>query len=187
MADEYKENPLENTNDLDKIYHTLNERASKLYKFVSLFQDYYTIPRDYDNSGRQMNMVEIHTITAIEENPGISITKLAEEQRRTKGAVSQIVAKLETKELIYKQRSEESAKHIGLYATEEGTKLSKAHKQFDIRQLQKTMKYLLRDCSEEELISFYKVIEHYNTLLEKGNQKQKEKNIEKDKNMIEKK
>ncbi|WP_068504372.1 MarR family transcriptional regulator [Paenibacillus kribbensis] len=58
------------------------------------YSDYIKATRDY-GTGDHINMVEVHTLTMIEENPGITAAKLALEWNRTKGAASQIVIKLE--------------------------------------------------------------------------------------------
>ncbi|WP_260399874.1 helix-turn-helix domain-containing protein [Peribacillus simplex] len=49
-------------------------------------------------------MVEVHTLTVIEENPGITVTEVALEWNRTKGPVSQIITKLEKRSLIIRKK-----------------------------------------------------------------------------------
>ena len=54
----------------------LLEKAEMLYKFVDLFMDYENTPRDY-GFGIEMNMAEVHMLSYIDANPGITITELA--------------------------------------------------------------------------------------------------------------
>lgn len=81
---------------VNNIFHQLNDRANLLYKFAMLYSDYVAENQDY-GTGDLISMVEVHTLTAIEDNPGISVTELALMWNRTKGAISQTVTKLEKK------------------------------------------------------------------------------------------
>ncbi|WP_076982523.1 MarR family transcriptional regulator [Bacillus siamensis] len=49
-------------------------------------------------------MVEVHTLSVIEENPGITVTEAALKRNRTRGAVSQIISKLEKRDLIIRKK-----------------------------------------------------------------------------------
>ncbi|WP_076983037.1 MarR family transcriptional regulator [Bacillus siamensis] len=51
-------------------------------------------------------MVEVHTLTVTEENPGITVTEAALKRNRTRGAVSQIISKLEKRDLIIRKKSQ---------------------------------------------------------------------------------
>ncbi|WP_235332679.1 hypothetical protein [Paenibacillus polymyxa] len=59
----------------DDKYHELDNKASIIYKFVMTYSDYIKAIRDY-GTGEEINMVEVHTLTMIEENPGITAAKL---------------------------------------------------------------------------------------------------------------
>lgn len=150
----------------------LIKRADILYKFVDLFSDYENTLRDY-GCGVKMNMAEVHMISAIESNPGITTTDLSELSRRTKGAVSQILSKLESKKYIIRVSDPSDAKKKLLFVTANGKKLSDAHNDFDIHALTKTFNYLLRDCTKDEIYTFYKVMNVYNNIMESGKRKQK--------------
>ncbi len=156
----------------------LLEKAEMLYKFVDLFSDYENTPRDY-GCGIEMNMAEVHMLSYIDANPGITITKLAQLSRRTKSAISQTVSKLEEKDFILRVPDKQDTKKKLLFVTANGKKLSDMHKKFDIQTLTKTFNYLLRDCTKDEIFTFYKVISVYNNIMEAGKRKrgrlQKEK------------
>lgn len=156
----------------------LLEKAEMLYKFVDLFMDYENTPRDY-GCGIEMNMAEVHMLSHIDANPGITITELAELSRRTKSAVSQIVSKLENKDFILRVPDKQDNKKKLLFVTANGRKLCDMHKEFDIQALTKTFNYLLRDCTKEEIFAFYKVVNVYNNIMEAG--KRKRERLQKEK------
>ena len=71
-------------------------------------------------TGVLMYRREIHTIQAIGRNPGINVTTLAEHMGVTKGAVSQIIKKLNKKGLVRKTHAIGNAKEAILELTELG-------------------------------------------------------------------
>jgi len=149
--------------EIDQIYARLSPRADKLYHFVMLYAEYIKEPRDYGN-GQLITMTEVHTLTLIEDNPGLTVSDLAKWWRLTKSAISQTIKKLEARGLVYKVRDENNAKILHLYATEEGVQLSTAHKLFDNMDIMQTSNDLLRTCTAEEIDIFYKVIDAYSKL-----------------------
>lgn len=151
--------------ELEQIFSQLNSRANKLYKFVMLYHDYITQQRDY-GTGQMINMVEVHTLTLIEETPGVTVTRLALLWNRTKGAVSQTIKKLEQKGYIYRQKEPDNAKEVHFFATPEGVALSNAHKAYDTRDITETMALLMRRHTAAELDTFYSVIDTYTALME---------------------
>jgi len=157
-----------NTKDpqsIDDIFNQLNLKANKLYKFVMLYHDLITATHDY-GTGHLINMVEVHTLTEIEENPGTTITELSQVWNRTKGAVSQTVSKLVKKGYVVRRKSKTNQKNILLYPTEEGTALSVAHKNYDTVDITKTLNVILKHCTMDEIDTFYKVIQCYTDILE---------------------
>ena len=81
---------------IDETYDHISVRADKLYQFVMHYHDYIYSARDYGN-GDPIKMVEVHTLSMIESNPGISVSELAQMWNRTKGTVSVNVSALEQK------------------------------------------------------------------------------------------
>jgi DNA-binding MarR family transcriptional regulator len=147
-------------------YHELNAKANIIYKFVMKYHDYIKTARDY-GTGEIINMVEVHTLTVIEENPGITVTEVALEWNRTKGAVSQIITKLEKRALITRKKEEGNAKNVHLYVTDKGKLLSKAHKDYDIKELTWADETLRKSYTPEEIDVFYKVMQKYTELLDR--------------------
>lgn len=161
-----------NTNDtyedsiIDETFHTLNERHNNIYQFVMRYNDYILSTHEYGD-GILLTMIEVHTLTYIEENPGVTVTQLAKYWNKTKAALSQTVSRLAEKGLVLKTKKEDNAKNVCLYPTELGIRLSKSHKLYDTLDITKTMGELKKECSVEEIEAFYKVISVYNKVIQK--------------------
>ena len=78
---------------IDMTFHTLNERHNAIYQFVMRYNDYILSTHDY-GEGIPMTMIEVHTLTYIEEHPGVTVTELAKYWGKTKGALSQTASRL---------------------------------------------------------------------------------------------
>lgn len=148
-----------------KNYDELNEKAGIIYKFVTLYSNYIKEPHDY-GTGEQIHMVEVHTLTLIADRPGITVTEVALEWNRTKGAASQIISKLEKRGLIMRKKQEGNAKTTHLYVTELGQELSDTHKKYDIDELTWALKRLKESFNDHEIDSFYRVMEKYTELVD---------------------
>lgn len=77
------------------------------------------IPKDY-GVGFLLYPSEIHTIAIIGLNPGINCMKLSTKMGVTRGATSQIVNRLEKKNLISKYKKEDNRKEVYLRLEELG-------------------------------------------------------------------
>ncbi|MEG1720339.1 MAG: MarR family transcriptional regulator, partial [Pseudoflavonifractor sp.] len=115
---------------IDATYTELNRYANEIYEFVIKYNEYIYQARDYGN-GDPMKMVEVHTLSMIEDHPGITVSELAKLWMRTKGTVSVNVSTLEQKGYIYRQKEGNNAKVVHLYLTPEGVELSTIHKSYD--------------------------------------------------------
>lgn len=150
---------------VNEIFKQLNDKANLLYKFVMLYSDYASEPQDY-GTGELVSMVLVHTLTAIEENPGISNSELAAMWNRTKGAISQTTTKLEQRGYIECRKGSDNAKNMYMYPTEKGVILSHAHKRYDSIEVSKTMDELLHaGCTYDEIDVFFKVVMKYIDIL----------------------
>jgi len=99
---------------------------------------------------------EIHMIKAIKQNEGIHVTGLANKLKVTKGAVSQIVMKLERKGLILKAKDISNQSRLVLRLTQKGetacTNHDKFHKMIDVM-----VNEIVKDSSEEN-VKFLKAV-----------------------------
>lgn len=151
---------------IDQTFHTLNERHNSIYQFVMRYNDYILSVHDY-GEGIPMTMIEVHTLTYIEEHPGVTVTELAKYWGKTKGALSQTASRLAEWGLITKEKKEDNAKNVCLYPTEQGVRLSRSHKLYDTLDITKTMGELRKECTPDEIDAFYKVLSVYNRVIQK--------------------
>lgn len=151
---------------LDSLYKTLNVRAEKLYDFVYYYNKYMQEAKDY-GTGIFISMPEVHILTSIEHEPGVTISQLSKKRNRTRSAISQTVKSLEKAGYIYKAKREKNNKELLLYPTEQGKALSRAHKLYDIADISNTTDALLKKCTVEDLDTFYRVLEIYLELFPK--------------------
>ncbi len=115
-------------------------------------------PRDY-GSGEYFNPVEVHMASYIADNPGISATTVARDWNRTKGAVSQIIKKLEEKGVICREKEQGNDKTICLYVTEKGARLDELHREYDTRNYERFLDVLENYFSEEDIQKTFAVLD----------------------------
>ncbi len=114
----------------EKLSISAYEFADLQYRFATMYRDNDKAHNDY-GTGDAYTQLEVHTVSQIEDNPGITVTEIAELNMRTKGAVSQIVTKLENKGLVRREKDPENPRRVCLYVTPLGLELSRRHKEFD--------------------------------------------------------
>jgi DNA-binding MarR family transcriptional regulator len=89
----------------------------------------------YYGTDEQLFEAEIHMIKSIKENEGIHVTGLAELLGVTKGAVSQIIMKLQKKDMIVKDTDPRNLSRLILRLTSKGETAyinhEKLHQEFD--------------------------------------------------------
>lgn len=152
--------------DINSAYKKLNARADALYEFVTLYHNYIYAHHTYENE--HFNMMEIHTLTFIDDSPGITATELSKICHKSKSAVSQVIKKLADSGHVIKRYKENNEKSVCLYATEKGRRLSSVHKAYDVADITQTTSYLIEACGEPDLDSFYRIIKKYSELLKSG-------------------
>jgi len=91
----------------------------------------HTPSRDF-GTGISMFRKEIHTLQAIGQHPKINITALADHMGVTKGAVSQMVAKLVKKGMVRKIYAEDNKKEVIMELTNLGWIGFRNHEKFHI-------------------------------------------------------
>lgn len=87
----------------------------------------------YYDTGQPLFEAEIHLIVAIQDNPGFHVAALANKFGVTKGAISQLVQKLERKGMVIKERAADNQSKILLNLTETGMVAYAAHTRFHMR------------------------------------------------------
>lgn len=150
---------------IDVLINDLNNRANIVYKHNWLFSEQTLRLGDY-GTGELITMVEVHTLTSIAKNEGITISELAKINNRTKGAISQLIKKLEKRGLIFKNKKENNGKNVHLFLTERGRVTSLSHEAYDRMEVTHITNELLKYCTMEEINHFYKVMEYRNRIME---------------------
>lgn len=115
-------------------------------------------PHDY-GTGDTFTSVETHIVKCIADHPGITVTELAYDYAKTKGAISQIIKKLVEKKLIIQQPSKEAGdKRIFLYLSPEGETLNRAHIAYDAAHAGETMNLVREQVTDEEFDTAFRVL-----------------------------
>ncbi len=116
-----------NNKNKTKISYTILRLATKLFEVDNKTR--------YYGMAQQLFEAEIHMIKAIKENEGIHVTGLADLLGVTKGAVSQIIMKLERKDMIIKDKDVSNQSRLVLRLTPKGevayVNHEKLHEKFD--------------------------------------------------------
>ncbi|MGE4484849.1 MAG: MarR family winged helix-turn-helix transcriptional regulator [Oscillospiraceae bacterium] len=115
---------------------------------------------DY-GTGEKYTSVEVHTLSYIICNYGITVTDLARDIGKTKSAISQMVKKLEGKGLIYRESDPTNDRKVILYATEAGIELHKMHKKYDTEVFGRSYKALIEMLSESEVNDAWTVLNEW--------------------------
>lgn len=126
-------------------------REKLSYTFLRVLLKFLELDRRTRRYGTDVQLfsAEIHMIKAIKENEGIHVTGLAGILGVTKGAVSQIIGKLEKKGMIMKERDADNQSRLMLKLTPKGETAhinhEKYHQDFD-----DLVKEVLKEASEQE-------------------------------------
>ena len=124
--------------------------ADDMYRFAITLMDFMKQPHDY-GTGEVLNMVEMHTIAMIADNPGICVSDVAQKWNRTLSAASRNVDRLYNKGYIRKEKLNGNKKNIHLYVTEKGQQLTDLHKAYDLNISLEFMKHITEIYSIEDL------------------------------------
>lgn len=135
------------------------EAVDILHKVSNLYTSTKT-PRDY-GTGDEYTSVEVHTLKEIADCPGITVTELAKDQGKTKGAISQILKKIESKGLIYRESDPTNDNKQLLYITPKGNILDKAHRDYDKIGFGESMDRVREIYTDEEIDIAFSVMESW--------------------------
>ncbi|ONI39877.1 hypothetical protein AN639_05665 [Candidatus Epulonipiscium fishelsonii] len=111
-----------------------NEAFYKLMDMINTVSDkivsYNKKPRQYGTEDT-LFVVEAHTIDKIGRDPDITVTQIAENMYKTKGAVSQTIDRLIQKDLLERTVNPEDTRKNILTLTEKGQTVYTHHKEKD--------------------------------------------------------
>jgi DNA-binding MarR family transcriptional regulator len=110
-------------------------------------------------TGEKLFASELHTIQAIGRKQGNTVTALCNRFGVTKGAVSQIISKLEKKNYVLKQRSKNDGKEINVSLTEKGRRVFESHEKLHEKMDRELLRFM-KTMSEDQLNAFLKMLAH---------------------------
>lgn len=112
-----------------------------------------------------LNTAAIHLIEVIGKHSDYNTTQIAEALGNTKGAVSQMTAKLERKGLIERQKNDANEKEVTFLLTESGKKVFDGHERLHAELYQRLEK-ILCEFSPEDIAKIKKAFEEINVCLD---------------------
>ena len=152
---------MDDSNSNSKYKFSFYEMSDIVERFV--YRNVENTELDF-GSGLKFNTIEIHILTGIANHPGITVTRLAEVWGRTKGAISQIVKKLEAKGFVYKEPDPKDRKAAHLFVSEEGMVHVRAHMSYDEESSRHTIETLGERFSKKDIESFFEILSVYNNI-----------------------
>ncbi|WP_308698699.1 MarR family transcriptional regulator [uncultured Thomasclavelia sp.] len=132
-----------------------------LEQLITVVDEGFDIMQEYANKPRQFNgimlyPVETQTLEIIGQNPGITASKIAKELKKTLSASSQILKKLEQKELVSRIKNPHNNREYNLYLTDVSKSIIDLHSELD-EMIYSRYQEDLKDLSNEEILNFIKV------------------------------
>lgn len=138
------------------IVQDLNQKVDAIYRHSALLERYSAISRDY-GEGVILTESEAHALGYVCEMGEATVTDLAQYSFRSKGTMSKMLKKLEEKGWVRRTKREGNRKWIYVSATEQGKRANVIHQAYDRAATSIMLEELLKNCSIEDIESFYKV------------------------------
>jgi len=131
-------------------------------KLSNKYQSLEKVPVDY-GIGKSLYHSERHMLDTIGNNPGMNVSELARDQGVTKGAVSQIVKKLEGKQVIQRYKQAENDKEVFMELTKLGEEIFSKHQRVNEETIIPLQAELLKYSDDKVyfLIEMFKWIDSY--------------------------
>lgn len=134
----------------------MKSKKNDLYQLIWHLQDVaYDLMTEYDGiphyyGDEFMYHTEGQVIDLIAQNPGITVTDIADITKKTTSACSQLVRKLKDRGCVEQIRNEKNNRKYNLLLTTAGKKIYEERKVFN-QKCQNIMNGVLAEFSEEEL------------------------------------
>lgn len=131
-------------------------------KLSNKYQALEKIPVDY-GAGKTLYHSERHMLDAIGDNPAMNVSEFARTIGVTKGAVSQVVKKLEEKQVVRRYKQAENDKEVFIELTNLGKDIYKKHKETNEESIIPLHDELLKYSDDKVyfLIEMFKWIDSY--------------------------
>ncbi len=121
-------------------------------------------PRDYGN-GELYTSAELHILKYLVEHPGITATQFALEWNKTRGAVVQMITKLEKAGLVYRSKETGNGRKVPIYPTEKGLELNELHRAYDTEAFGRVYRQLAEHFSDEAVQTTLDILQEYAEIL----------------------
>ena len=151
--------------------HTISEKADIMHRASSLYMA-SNIPIDY-GTGEMYTPVEVHMLKYIKDHPGKNVTQLSVEWDKSKAAISQMLKKMEQKELIYKENPIDNFRKQYFFVTGKGLELCRYHEDYDTKVFGETLQMLEEICTDDEIDICFSVLEKYAEVRQKNHYSKK--------------
>ena len=145
--------------------YTIPEKADIMHRAASLYMA-SNIPIDY-GTGEMYTPVEVHLLKYIKDHPGKNVTQLSMEWDKSKAAISQMLKKMEQKELLYKENPADNFRKQCFFVTEKGQRLYECHDNYDTKVFGQTLQMLRELCTDDEINICFSVLEKYTRVRQK--------------------
>ena len=127
--------------DMKERQESINRLTSAFERLVNVLSTGKKRARDY-GTGELIFTAEAHHISIIGRNPGITAREIVQKMGITKGAVSQVLRKLEEKDYIIKYPKPDNLREFCLNLTKKGQMAFKAHESNDQKLVESLSKHL---------------------------------------------
>lgn len=129
------------------------------YAILRLMTRYMQIDKKTQTYGTNVPIyhTEIHIVSAIAENPGIHVRGLAEYFRYSSASVSEVIRKLEKKNLVRKETYSKNRSRLSLYVTKKGELAHEEHQKYH-RMLEAMVEEELDGLTNEQINSFISLL-----------------------------
>ena len=143
----------------------LTNISFKIEQVINKYNQLAKQTREY-GKGMILNQSEIHTLTLIGEDPGINVVTIAKQRGITRGAVSQMIHKLNEKGLICKQVSPETDNEVCLSLTPMGLEAYNAHTKYH-EETDKLIQKQFENIPEDYEIFLIKILDQFEKTIDK--------------------
>ncbi len=139
-----------------ELFNNIIKEIDAAYELIS---DYDSTPHRYGQE--TLYQAESYLVHAIGDNPGITVTDLAEKFDKTKSACSQLLRKLIQKGFVLQKRNDFNLREYLLYLTEAGQGIYDGHAKVNEFCLARSME-MVGDYSDEQLKDFVEIMRRIN-------------------------
>ena len=146
---------------------------SAVLKLANLINEFDKVPRKF-GTDKSLYSSEIHTIAAIGDNSECNVTQLSKILGIKKPSVSEILKKLETKNIIEKNKKPENKKEIYLTLKEQGETAYREHLDFHKKMYSEIANHMDK-LSSEMLEEFNLSLSEINLFLENELKREEQK------------